>query len=118
MFHGTRVPLRMWFLGVIFLARHKTGISALQFQRDTGVGSYRAAWTLLHKLRSGFRTLLATLLKRDVEVDETHIGGRRPGRLERGVGKTGVAIVVERRARSRRQPRRSARSPSRIRSVR
>ena len=30
-FHGTRVSLRVWFLGVFFLARHKKGISALQF---------------------------------------------------------------------------------------
>ncbi len=54
-FHGTRVSLRVWFLGVFFLARHKQGISALQFQRDTGVGSYQTAWTLLHKLRSSLR---------------------------------------------------------------
>jgi hypothetical protein len=40
-FHGTRVPLRLWFLGVFFLARHKQGISARQFQRDTGEGTTR-----------------------------------------------------------------------------
>jgi transposase-like protein len=90
----------VWFLGVFFLARHKKGISALQFQRDTGVGSYQTAWTLLHKLRSGLTTLPASLLKGDVEADETYIGGHRPGRLGRGVGKTGVAIAVERRART------------------
>jgi hypothetical protein len=38
-FHVTRVPLRVWFLGIFFLARHKKGISALQFSRDTGVGA-------------------------------------------------------------------------------
>lgn len=47
-----RVPLRVWFLGIFFVARHKKGISARQFQRKTGVGSYQTAWTLLHKLRS------------------------------------------------------------------
>jgi len=39
-------------------------------------------------------------LKGAVEADETYIGGHRPGRLGRGVGKTGVAIAVERRART------------------
>ncbi len=39
-------------LGIFFLTRHKKGISALQQQRDTGIGSYQTAWTLLHKLRS------------------------------------------------------------------
>ena len=50
-FHGTRASLRVWFLGVFVLARHKKGLSALQFQKDTGLGSYRTVWTLLHKLR-------------------------------------------------------------------
>ena len=99
-FHGTRVPLRVWFLGVFFLARHKKGISALQFQRDTGVGSYQTAWTLLHKLRSSLTTLPAPLLKGDVEADETYIGGYRAGWKGRGAGKAGVAIVVERRGRT------------------
>ncbi len=99
-FHGTRVSLRVWFLGIFFLARHKKGISALQFQKDTGVGSYQTAWTLLHKLRSGLATLPAPLLKGDVEVDETYIGGYRAGWNGRGAGKTGVAVAVERRAHS------------------
>ena len=100
LFHGTRVPLRVWFLGVFFLARHKKGISVLQFQRDTGVGSYQTAWVLLHKLRSGLTNLPAPLLKGGVEADETYIGGYRAGWNGRGVGKAGVAVVVERRGRT------------------
>jgi hypothetical protein len=38
-FHGTRVPPRVSFLGIFFLARHKRGISAREFERDTGLGS-------------------------------------------------------------------------------
>jgi hypothetical protein len=98
-FHGTRVPLRVWFLGVFFLARHKKGISALQFQKDTGLGSYQTAWTLLHKLRSGLATLPTALLRGDVEADETYIGGYREGWNGRGAGKAGVAVVVEGRGR-------------------
>ncbi len=88
-FHGTRVPLRVWFLGVFFLARHKKGISALQFQRDTGVGSYQTAWALLHKLRSGLTNLPASVFEGDVEADETYIGGYREGLNGRGAGKAG-----------------------------
>ena len=98
--HGTRVRLRIGFLGIFFLGRHKKGISARQFQRDTGVGSYQTAWTLRHKLRSGLAAPPNQCLKGAVEADETYIGGHRPGRLGRGVGKTGVAIAVERRART------------------
>ena len=95
-FHGTRVALQVWFLGIFFLARHKKGISARQFQRDTGVGSYQTAWTLLHKLRSSLGAHPAQRLKGAVEADETYIGGYTP-RRGRGLGKTGVAVAVERR---------------------
>jgi hypothetical protein len=38
-FHKTRVPLRIWFLAIFFVARHKQGISALQFQREPSLHS-------------------------------------------------------------------------------
>jgi transposase-like protein len=90
----------VWFLGVFFVGRHKKGISALQFQKDAGLGSYQTAWTLLHKLRSGLAAVPAPVLKGHVEVDETYIGGHRTGRNGRGAGKVGVAIAVERRGRT------------------
>ncbi len=98
--HRTRVPLRVWFLAMFFLGRHKKGISALQFQKDAGLGSYQTSWTLLHKLRSGLFPRASARLTGAVEADETYIGGYQPGHLGRGVGKTGVAVAVERRATS------------------
>jgi len=101
-FHKTRVPLRIWFLGVFFLARHKKGISALQFQRDTGLGSYQTAWTILHKLRSSLRARPESRLKGLVEVDETYLGPRRVrGQRGRGAqGKTTIVAAVEQRQHS------------------
>ncbi len=64
------------------------------------MGSYQTAWTLLHKLRSSLVADPTRRLHGAVEADETYIGGHRPGRLGRGVGKTGVAIAVERRTRT------------------
>lgn len=95
-FHRTRVPLRTWFWAIFFVGRHKKGISAIQLQRDTGLGSYETAWTLLHKLRSALRPR-PHHLRGDVEADEAYIGGHRPGWAGRGVGKTGVAVAVESR---------------------
>ena len=91
-FHGTRVPLRVWFLGIFFVARQKKGISARQFQRDTGVGSYQTAWTLLHKLRSGLGAPAALRLKGDVEADEKYIGGHRPH--QGGHGRQSVHLLL------------------------
>jgi transposase-like protein len=97
--HGTRLPLRMWFLAIFFVGRHKTGISALQLQKDLGLGSYKTAWTLLHKLRSALGERAGQRLVGLVEADETYVGARRergaPGRTRRG--KTPVAAVVENR---------------------
>ncbi len=80
-FHKTRVPLQIWFLEIFFLARHKKAISALQFQWDTGLDSYRTAWTLLHKLRSTLKSRAGFRLSGLVEADETYVGASR----ERGV---------------------------------
>ena len=95
-FHSTRKPLRVWFLGAFFLARHKTGISALQFQKDAGIGNYQTAWTMLHKLRAALGPRPEDKLTRLVEVDESYIGGKEPGLRggRRLVGKTLVAGAV------------------------
>ncbi len=102
LFHKTRVPLRVWFLAIFFVARHKQGISALQLQRDTGVGSYQTAWTMLHKLRSALRHRPANRLVGLVEADETFVGGHERGR--RGgrevLNKSIVVVAVEQRPHS------------------
>jgi len=79
-FHRTRVPLRTWFWAIYFLARHKKGISALQLQRDTGLGSYQTAWALLHKLRSALGPRPEDRLVGLVELDESYVGGPERGR--------------------------------------
>jgi transposase-like protein len=99
-FHKTRVPLRVWFLAIFFVARHKQGISALQFQRDSGVGSYQTAWTLLHKVRSALGQQTDRPLRGWVEADESYVGSKRERGLRGGreVGhKTIVGVAVERR---------------------
>ena len=101
-FHRTRVPLLTWFWAIFFVARHKKGISALQLQRDTGLGSYRTAWTMLHRLRSALRYRPEARLAGLVEVDETYVGGHERGR--RGgrevLHKSIVAVAVEQRPHS------------------
>ena len=101
-FHGTRVPLLTWFWAIFFLARHKKGISALQLQRDTGIGSYETAWAMLHKLRSALGPRPEHRLTGLVEADESYVGGTERG-LRGGrmlVGKTLVAGAVEQRQHS------------------
>src|SRR3954464_11723130 len=49
-FQDTHKPLRLWFLTMWFITSQKNGVSALGLQRVLGIGSYRTAWTWLHKL--------------------------------------------------------------------
>ncbi len=98
-FHATQTSLQKWFLAIFFLSRHKQGISALQLQRDLGLGGYQTAWAMLHKLRSALGRRPGQLLKGTVEADEAFVGGPRTGG-KRGRGapnKTMVAVLVERR---------------------
>ena len=71
--HRTRLPLRVWLWAIYFVGRHKTGISALQLQKDLGLGSYQTAWTLLHKLRSA----LAEPASRRLEGGDEFVGTAR-----------------------------------------
>ena len=96
-FHRTRTPLTVWFAAAWFLTSQKDGASALGLQRVLGLGSYETAWTMLHRLRTAMVRPGRERLSGDVEVDETAIGGVKPGKRGRGAaGKTLVAVAVER----------------------
>ena len=99
-FHRTRLPLRTWFWAIFFLARHKKGISALQLQRDTGIGSSQTAWALLHKLRSTLGPRPQDRLSGLVEVDESDVGGSERGlRGGREIRSKSIVVgAVEQRA--------------------
>jgi transposase-like protein len=77
--HRSKLPLRTWFWAVFLVGRHKKGISALQLKSDLGLGSYRTAWLLLHKIRACFDESADYPLKGTVEVDETLIGAHMKG---------------------------------------
>jgi len=84
-------------LWAIFLvATSKKGISGSELQRKLGLGSYKTAWLLLHKIRQAMSPKGILKLKAEVEVDETYVGGHREGKRGRGAeGKTLVAVAVE-----------------------
>ena len=49
--HHSKLPLTTWFWAAYLMATHSNGISALQLQRQLGLGAYRSAWLLCAKLR-------------------------------------------------------------------
>ena len=79
-----------------YVARHepKDGISALGLQRVLGLGSYKTAWTTLHKLRRAMVRPDRDRLNGIVEVDETYWGGEESGAIGRGVEEKALIIVA------------------------
>lgn len=91
-FQDTRKELRTWFRAVWWVCGQKNGVSAVSVQRLLGFGSYETAWTWMHKLRRAMVRPGRDRLSGEVEVDETYIGGPRPGK--RGRGAAGKSMVV------------------------
>jgi len=83
--HRSHLPLQEWFWAAYLVATHTPGISALQLQRQLGIGGYQHAWHLLHRLRKGMVNDNRRQLSGLVEVDETFIGGPVKGKKGRGV---------------------------------
>src|SRR3954452_3207481 len=92
-FEQTKTGLARWFLAIHLVTSSKGGIAAAEPQRQLGFGSYRTAWSWLHKLREAMVRPDRAPLAGRVEADETYVGGPRPGK--RGRGAVGKALVVE-----------------------
>jgi len=114
----THLPIRTWLMAFAILCSSKKGVSALQLQRQLGLGSYRTAWHLCMRIRHAMdREPMKGLLGvggGTVEIDETYVGGKPrkptsapiPGdrtrrRRGRGTLKTPVVALVERDGRVR-----------------
>jgi transposase-like protein len=72
----TRKPLKMWFRAVFEISTRRTGISAMDLMRIMGFGSYKTAWTWLHKLRAALVRPEREPLGPFVEMDEALVGGK------------------------------------------
>ena len=96
-FQDTRAPLRTWFIAIWWITTQKYGASAEGLQQILGLGSYKTAWTWLHKIRIAMVRADRTKLSGTIEVDETYIGGEEHSVSSgRGTGnKVLVAIAVE-----------------------
>jgi len=95
-FQDTKKPLRLWFRAMWHVTSQKYGANALGLQRVLGLGSYHTAWTWLHKLRHAMVRPGRERLSGTVDVDETYIGGEKPGKRGRGAaGKVLVVVMVE-----------------------
>lgn len=115
-FEDSHLPLSTWIKAFHLMCSSKKGISALQLQRNLGLGSYKTAWHLAHRIRLAMKCEpMAGLLKGAVQCDETYVGADRhsknlksdpakPRKRGRGTDKTPVLALVETGGRARTRP--------------
>ena len=72
----THKPLKMWFRAIFEISTRRTGISGKDLQRIMGFGSYKTAWSWLHKLRAAMVHSGSEPLGPFVQADEALVGGR------------------------------------------
>jgi len=95
--HSTNLQLVKWFWAIYLVASDKGGISALRLSKHIGV-SWQTARNMLKKIRTAMahRDSLYRLLHEMIELDDTYVGGKKPGKRGRGAGgKKPVLVAVE-----------------------
>lgn len=114
-YEDSKIPLHKWMLATHLMNSCKRGISAVELQRQLGLGSYRTAWFMAHRIREGMGVdnhgdPLGGAGK-IVEADETYYGRqnikvtpiepRRPRKHKDTRPKRAVVALVERGGKSR-----------------
>jgi transposase-like protein len=102
----SHIPLAKWVKGFHLMASSKKGISALQLMRNLGLGSYKTAWHMAHRIRFAMKIdRSGNKLQGEVQVDETYVGASRvnqhhadpkhPRKRGRGTTRMPVMVLVE-----------------------
>lgn len=102
----SHIPLHKWLLGLHIMAASKKSVSALQLQRMLGLGSYRTAWFMCHRIREAMKPENPGPIGGEgkvVEADETMIGGKKKNRAyaKKEPKKQTVLTLVDRDGESR-----------------
>jgi len=93
-FQDSHLPMTTWFWAMWYITSQKNGVSALGLQRMLGLGSYKTAWAVLHKLRRAMIRPGRDRLKGIIEVDETYWGSVEKGVIGRLTEDKALIIVA------------------------
>jgi transposase-like protein len=96
-FENSHTPLQKWFYAMYLFTTTRHGVPAKELQRQISV-TYKTAWRMAHEIRKYMGAVDGDdNLSGHVEVDETYIGGKHPGKRGRGAsGKTVVFGMIQR----------------------
>ena len=82
-FNDSHLPLHKWFMALAIVVDAKKGVSANQLKEHLGIGSYRTAWYMCHRIRKAMADADPKPLSGVVEIDETYIGGNAIRRFQK-----------------------------------
>jgi transposase-like protein len=109
-FQKSSTSLHLWFYAMYLMSVTRCGVSAKQIERELGV-TYKTAWRMLNLIRNQLMhdDGQGGLLRGEVEIDETYVGGKprasrtytHGGRPSLDSHKTPVFGMVERGGRVR-----------------
>jgi transposase-like protein len=97
-FNDSHLPLTKWFIATLLLCEAKKGMSACQIQRTLGIGSYKTAWYLCHRIRHAMAQADKPMMDGKIEMDTTDVGGinKGQGRINRVTNKEVVLGIRKR----------------------
>jgi transposase-like protein len=101
-FEDSAIKLDKWLCAIWLIVNAKNGVSSYEIHRSLGV-TQKSAWFMMHRIRLALQRKSLDKLKREVEVDETYIGGKarfmhaekkKDALLGKRGGTSGKAIVL------------------------
>ncbi len=93
-FNDSHLPLTKWFMALALIVDAKKSISANQLKQHLGIGSYRTAWYMAHRIRKAMENEGSAQLQGIVEMDETYLGGVIHDRHWKRTGNNTKQIIV------------------------